>query len=32
MKVTVTKKHTVIETPLWIHTEYIKLKEIKFEK
>ena len=27
MKVTVTKKNAVIETPLWIHTEFIKLQD-----
>ena len=27
MKVTVTKKSAVIETPLWIHTEFIKLQD-----
>ena len=27
MKVTVKKKNAVIETPLWIHTEYIKLQD-----
>jgi len=27
MKVTVKKKNTVVETPLWIHTEYIKLQD-----
>ena len=27
MKVTVKKKTAVVETPLWIHTEYIKLQD-----
>ncbi len=27
MKVTVKKKNTIPETPLWIHTEFIKLQD-----
>ena len=27
MKVTVKKKNAVVETPLWIHTEFIKLQD-----
>ena len=27
MKVTVKKKNAVVDTPLWIHTEFIKLQD-----